>query len=103
MTLSCSPPPPPPPPPAAAPPAAAPPEAFGSLPLPLPFGSAKKMSTGAPSLTTSFSAGIWLSILPSGSGGVGAVLPTVRLLSRSANVLLLNVESTNEETRKTRF
>ena len=42
------------------------------------------MSTGAPSLTISFSAGIWLSIVPSGSGGVGAVLPIVRPLSRSA-------------------
>ena len=78
--MSFSPPPPPPPPAPPAPPAPAPPSAFGSLPLPLPFGSAKKMSMGAPSLTTSFSAGIWLSILPSGSGGVRRGLPERELL-----------------------
>ncbi len=86
------PPPPPPPPPPPAPPPPAPPPAFGSLPLPLPLGSAKKMSIGAPSLTTSFSAGIWLSILPFGSGGVGEVCPTVSFFSRSAASASASVE-----------
>ena len=41
-----------------------------------------KMSTGAPSLTTSFSAGIWLAILPSGSAGAGEAAPSVSPASR---------------------
>jgi hypothetical protein len=41
-----------------------------------------KMSTGAPSWTTSFSAGIWLAILPSGSAGAGEAAPSVSPASR---------------------
>ena len=50
------------------------------------------MSIGAPSLTISFAAGIWLEILALGSGGCGETWPTVtsasrKILSASACVL----------------
>ncbi len=41
------------------------------------------MSTGAPCLRISFSAGIWLLIFASGSAGCGVAWPSVRPASRS--------------------